>query len=181
MKLISKLPRRAKANRGMTLPEIMVAVAVGSLVMMFMSVVFAGSARCFVATGNYVSMNCNSRNALDRMSRDIRQAGDLTGFTTNRLQLTKFGTTNVVFVYEWDANSRQLKEWYTGASRTNVLLTDCDSLAFSMYRSTFAPAANVLEAKSIGVNWTCSRTVLGKKVNTEDTQEALIVLRNKAL
>src|SRR5437667_12699109 len=118
MKLIQTpvSPRLAKADRGMTLTEMMVAIAVGSLVLMFMSVVFGDSARCFVATGNYVSMNCSSRNALDRMTREIRRAGNVTGFTPTRLQFTTFGTTNAVLVYQWDANSRQLTEWWTGTS-----------------------------------------------------------------
>src|SRR2546426_11684562 len=98
MKLIptQMFPRLAKAASGMPLVEMMVAVAIGSLVLMFMSVVFAGSAHCFVATGNYVSMNSSSRNALDRMTREIRRAGNLTGFTPTRLQFTQFGTTNAI-------------------------------------------------------------------------------------
>jgi len=174
------LPRLAKAARGMSLVELMVAIAVGSLVLMFMSVVFGDSLRCFAATSNYVNMDNNSRNALDSITRDIRQAGDLTGFTTNRLQFTKYGATNVVSVYEWDASSRQLKQWETGIAQTNIMLTDCDTLAFSMYKTSFAPAANVLEAKSIGVTWKCSRTLLGRK-SSEAMQQALIVIRNKRL
>jgi prepilin-type N-terminal cleavage/methylation domain-containing protein len=182
MKLIpiQMSPRLAKAARGMTLTEMMVAVAVGSLVLMFMSVVFADSLRCFAATSNYVNMNIGSRKALDSITRDIRQVGDLTSLTPTRLQFTKFGTTNV-FVYAWDANSRQLTEWQAGTSQTNILLTDCENFAFSMYKGTFAPAANVSEAKTIGVTWKCSRTILGKKMNTEDMQQALIVIRNKPL
>lgn len=183
MKLIptQMVPRLAKAARGMSLVELMVAIAVGSLVLMFMSVVFGGSLRCFAATSNYVNMNNDSRNAMDQMTRDIRQAGDLTAFATNRLQFTKFGATNVLNVYQWDANSRQLTQWQTGTAQTNILLTDCDSLTFAMYKSSFAPAANVSETKTIGMNWKCSRTVLGRKVNSEDMQEALIVIRNKRL
>ena len=177
MKMIQKSPRLAKTDRGMTLTEMMVAIAVGSLVLMFMSVVFAGSARCFVATGNYVSMNCGSRNALDKMTREIRRAGNLTAYTTNRLQFTTLAST---LVYQWDANSHQLTEWQTG-SQTNILLTGCDELAFSMYKGSLTPAANVSEAKAIGVTWKCSRTILGKKMNTEDEQQALIVMRNKPL
>src|SRR5262245_60512480 len=160
MKLISTqmLSRRAKRAQGMTLAELMVAIAVGSLVLMFMSVVLGDSLRCFAATGNYVSMNIGSCNALDRMTRDIRQAGDLTSLATNRLQFTKFGTTNALCVYQWDANARQLTEWQASTGQTNVLLTDCDNLTFSMYKSSFTPAATILEAKTIGVNWKCSRT-----------------------
>ncbi len=175
------LPRRAERARGMTLTELMVSIAIGSLVMMFMSVVFGGSLRCFAATSNYVNMNMGSRNALDRMTRDIRQAGDLSTFATNRIQFAAFGTTNALCVYQWDPNSRQLTEWQAASGRTNILLSDCDSLTFSMYKSSFAPAASVSEAKTIGVNWKCSRTILGKKMNNEDMQEALVVIRNKRL
>jgi len=183
MKLIPMpvLPHSAKAARGMTLPELMVAVAVGSLVLMFMSVVFTGSARSFAATGNYVSMDTNSRNALDRMTSEIRRAGNLTGFTPTRLQFTRFGTTNALLVYEWDAISRQLTEWQSGNSQTNILLTECDELAFAMYRTTFTPTANISEGKAIGVTWKCSRTTAGKKTNTEDMEQALIVIRNKPI
>ena len=174
-------PRLAKAASGMTLVEMMVAVAIGSLVLMFMSVVFAGSAKCFVATGNYVSMNCSSRNALDRMTREIRRAGDLTGFTTNRLQFTQYGATNSILVYEWNANTRQVTEWQTGNTQTNILLTECDSLAFSLYRSTLAPTTTLSEGKAIGVTWKSSRKILNKKLTSEDMQQALIVIRNKPL
>ena len=174
-------PRSAKANRGMTLPELMVAVGIGFLVLTFMAVVFADSARCFAATGNYVNMNRSSQNAMDRMTRGIRGAGSLKDFTPTQVQFYSFGTTNALLVYGWDANSRQLTEWQTGNSQTNILLTDCDELAFSMYRSSLAPTTNNLEGKAIGVTWKCSRTILGKKINTEDMQQALIVVRNKPL
>ena len=183
MKLIPTqlFPRPSKTASGMTLTELMVAVAIGFMILMFMSVVLGGSLRCFAATSSYVNMNNGSRNAMDHMTRDIRQAGDLTGFSTNRLQFTKFGTTDVLFVYEWDANSRQLTECWTGTSRTNILLTGCDELAFSMYGSSLAPTTSLTEGKAIGVTWKCSRAFLGKKINTEDMQQALIVIRNKPL
>jgi prepilin-type N-terminal cleavage/methylation domain-containing protein len=174
-------PRLSKAASGMTLVEMMVAIAVGSLVLMFMTVVFAGSAKCFVATGNYVSMNCSSRNALDRMTREMRRAGTLTGFTTNRLEFAPYGTTNAVLVYEWDPNTRHVTEWQTGNAQTNILLTDCDSLAFTLYKSTLAPTANISEGKAIGVTWKSSRTILAKKLTSEDMQQALIIIRNKPI
>ena len=183
MKLIPTqlFPRLAKTASGMTLTELMVAVSIGFIVLMFMSVVFADSARCFAATGNYVSMDCSSRNALDRMTREIRGADTLTECTATKLKFTSYGSTNGFLVYEWDANSRQLTECWTGTSRTNILLTGCDEFAFSMQTAALAPTANVAQGKAIGVNWKCSRTVLGKKINTEDMQQALIVICNKPL
>lgn len=162
----------------MTLVELMVSIGIASLVLMTLSLVFTDSTRCFAATGNYVIMDRNSRNALDRMTREIRRAGNLTGFTSTRLEFTKFGTANSL-VYEWDPVSRQLTEWQTGYAQPSVLLTECDELAFSMLKSSFAPTTTISEGKSIGVTWKCSRMILGKKVNTEDLQQAFIVIRNK--
>ena len=181
MKLIQipVLPRSAQAARGITLVEMMVALGVASLVLTALFIVFTDSARCFAATGNYVIMDRNSRNALDRLTREIRRARTLTGCTTNRLEFTRFGTTNS-FVYQWDSGSRQLTEWQTGNAQPSVLLTECDELAFSMQNATFVPTTIPSEGKAIGVTWKCSRTILGKKINTEDMQQALIVLRNKS-
>ena len=77
-----------------------------------------------------------------------------------------------------------MTSWKTGGT-TNTLLTQCDALQFSMFNNvpqpgaTFTNAASVASAKAISVSWRCSRTILGAKVNTENMQEALIVIRNK--
>ena len=164
----------------MTLVELMVAVAVGSLIMMLMTMVFASSARSFAALGHYVSMDRNSRNAMDRMTREIRQAGDLIEFSPTHLKFVLYGQTNAFLVYDWDATSRELTEKKTGQAG-NVLLTECDNLAFHMTRGTLAPTTVVAEGKAIRVNWKCSRTILGKKSTSEDMGQALIVIRNKPI
>jgi prepilin-type N-terminal cleavage/methylation domain-containing protein len=171
----------SKTVRGMTLPEMMVSVGVGSLVLMIMAVVFTSSARSFAALGHYVSMDRNSRAALDRMSREIRQAGDLIEFSPTRLKFVSYEQTNSFLVYNWDATSRELTEWKTGQATTNVLLNECDDLAFKMSRVSLAPTTVVAEGKAIKVNWKCSRTILGKKSTSEDMGQALIIIRNKAI
>ena len=179
----SVCPDRAgfKAVRGMTLPEMMVAVAVGSLILMVMAHVFMTSAFSFAAMSNYVSMGSNSRNALDHMTREIRQAGNLLEFSPTRLKFALQGQTNSFLVYEWDAESRQLTELKTGDTTTKVLLTGCDQLAFSMRDSLFAPTTAISKGKGIRVAWKCSRTILGNKTTTEDMEQALIIMRNKPI
>ncbi len=169
--------------RGVTLPEMMVGTGVGSLVLMMIALVFASSSRSFSAIGNYISMDQKSRNALDQMTRDIRRAKDLITFSTNQLVFNYAGTTNLTI--RWDPSSRQLVQWKTGDTRTNILLSECDSLQFSMYKNIplpgggFTNTTSTAEGKSISVAWKCSRTILGKKVDTEDMQQALIAIRNK--
>ena len=172
---------RSKAARGMTVPEMMVSVFVGSLILMVMAVVFTSSARSFATLGHYVSLDRNSRNAMDRMTREIRQAGDLIEFSPTHLKFVGYGQTNSFLVYDWNANSRQLTEWKTGQATTNVLLSECDKLAFYMSRVSLAPTTVVAEGKAIKVNWECSRKILGKKTTSEDMGQALIIIRNKPI
>lgn len=178
--VIQGSPRRM---RGMTLPELLVGVGVGSLVLAMLGLVFTTSSRSFAAMGNYVSMDQKGRNALDQMTMNIRKAKNLVSFSTNQLVFNYAGTTNLT--YRWDPSSRQLVQWKTGDVRTNILLSECDSLQFSMYKNvplpggTFTNTTSASEGKSISVAWKCSRTMLGRKLNTEDMQQALIAIRNK--
>ena len=166
----------------MTLPETLMGVGVGSLVLTSMMAIFLTSNRSFVAMGNYVSLDQASRNAVEQITRDIRNAQNLTSFQTNQLVFTLGSTSNLV--YSYDPNSRQLTSWKTGGT-TNTLLTECDSLQFSMFSNvpqtggTLTNATTVGQAKAISTNWKCSRTILGSKANTEYIQEAMIVIRKK--
>ena len=93
------------------------------------------------------------------------------------------GTTNLVYAY--DSSSRKLTSWKTGDAGTNILLTGCDYLQFSMYGGVPQPGGiltnttSVAQAKALSVTWRCYRTILGQKKNTETTREAVIVIRNK--
>ena len=68
-----------------------------------------------------------------------------------------------------------------------MLLSGCDSLNFTMYKhiplagGTNAPTTIPAEGKSISVTWKCARKIFGKKYNTEDMQQAVIVIRNKPI
>jgi hypothetical protein len=176
---------RIRRRQGMTVPEVMVGVFVGSLVLLVMASIFANSSKSFVAIGNYMEMNRASRNALDTMSRDIRNSKDLLSCTSTRLVFNLAGSTNLV--YSFNAAAGQLTQWKTGDSDTNVLLSGCDQVVFNLYKNvplsggTNAPTSIASEAKCVGIAWKCSRSILGKKFNTEDLQQALIVIRNKPI
>ncbi len=166
----------------MTLVELLVGVAVGSLVLLGVMTIFLTSNRSFVSMGNYVTMEQKSSSALRQMTRDIRRSKNLLSFATNQLVFNFSGTTNLIYAY--DPDSRRLTQWKTGG-QTNVLLSECDSLTFSMYSNLQQPGGvlsnttSVSQGKCISVAWKCSRTIIGKKYNTEDMQEAIIVIRNK--
>jgi hypothetical protein len=165
----------------MTLIEMLVAVAVGSLVLMVVAMVFMNGTRAFAAASNYISMDTDSRNALDHLTQEIRQAGNLVQFSPTQLKFGYRAQTNSFLVFNWDATSGQLTEWNTATTTTNILLKGCDQLSFSLYNTSFAPTTNAAQGKGISVSWTCSRTILGSKSTTENMQQALVIIRNKPL
>jgi len=175
---------KLRAREGFTSTEILVASAVMAIiataVLMFST--FAG--RSFAAMTNYVELDARSRNALDVMIREVRQAQALTYYTNNMIKLT--GVTNQELVYAWDKAKGELRRAVNGVWDTRPLLTGCEILNFKIYQRTpslnhefYETATNVAQAKMINVSWLCSRSVLGKKINTESVQTTKIVIRNQ--
>jgi len=189
-------PRLARNARGMSLVELIVAVAIGLIALAVVGMLSLYGLRSFVAMGNYTDLDAKSRQAIDLMSRDMRQATFVNGFQTNLptkwLELVNTNAPATTNKYTWDSVARTLTCQQTGQPiKTN--LTECDNWDFVMYQrtavpnstNTFYPATNYTGAldktlcKLIDMTWKCSRTMLGKKVNTESVQTSQIVLRNK--
>ncbi len=186
---------RARRAAGLTLVELMVSVALGSLAMAMAGSLWLYSSRSFAAMSNYADLDAKSRNALDLMSREIRQAAQVTAFqnsgTTKWLTVTN-AAQGAAITYTWSAGPRTLVCQKTGQA-DQVYLTECDRWDFEFYQRApqkgtnyvFFPATNTAGAydlsiaKLINMSWKCSRTILGDKVNTESVQTAQIVLRNK--
>jgi type II secretory pathway pseudopilin PulG len=183
-----QLPRRGLGIWAFTLIEMLVALGLGTLVFLAVASLTVFTTRSFVALGNYDQLDQYSRNALDVMSREIRQARKLVYYRTNWLVFEDHdGTTNLV--YHWDPAARLLTS-RKGAT-TTVLLTNCDYLCFDISQRnpsnnfSFYPATNNITGqfdptmcKLVSVSWICSRTIMGAKANTESVQTAKIVMRN---
>jgi type II secretory pathway pseudopilin PulG len=179
----------------MTLVEVMVTVAVSSIILTLAGSLWLFGSRSFAAMSNYTDLDAKSRNALDLMSRDIRQATRVTGFqnsgNTRWLQVTN-EAQGARITYTWNATPRTLVCQKTGEP-DQVYLTECDRWDFDLFQRApqkggnyvFFPATNTAGAydlsicKLINMSWKCSRTLLGSKLNTESVQTAQVVLRNK--
>src|SRR5689334_14325678 len=119
---LSTRPRDRRRTRGMTLAEMMVGLGVGMLLMLGIAVIFITSLRSMAGMGNYIVMDQASRNTLDRMTRDIRNAKDLISFATNQLVFNYDGA-GTQLIYSYDPASGNLTSSMGGA--TNTLLTGC--------------------------------------------------------
>jgi len=181
-----------KSRLGMTLVEMTIAVGLSVIVLASLMTVAVFVNTSFKAISNYADLDKSSRNALDIMGRDIRTSSGLISFATNSIALTNLDTSS--FTYRWDSTATTVKRYFTnlnGTVDTTTLLTNCDYFSFSIYQrnptnppsGTYGPyfvsATNAIyQAKIINVDWRCSRTIKGAKVNTESVQTAQITIRN---
>ena len=171
-----------RQSAGWVLTESMLSVGIGISFLVGLMGIFISSSVSFVGIGNYINIDRNSRNALDRMTWNIRNAKVLTSFDPSVLVFNydEAGTTNLT--YRYDASSRLVTEEWTvsGATTVNTLLRACDSLVFSLYDRDLATTTDVSagQGKVISVTWHCSGSALSC-TNTEYMQQAQIVIRNQ--
>ena len=164
----------------MTLVELLVALGIGGLLMMAVASMAMFSSKSLAGLYNYVDLCSANRLALDKMTREIRQTQRLSAFTTNKLTFVDYDGTNLV--YHYFPADRVLMRSKNGIDDT--LLTGCDNLTFTLFqrntlKGTFDQGTTNLDSKVINVNWTCSRSILGNRVNTEPAQSAKIVVRKR--
>jgi len=161
----------------------MVAVGLGSIVVTASAMLMYFSARSYAALANYVDLDQYSRKALDVLSKHIRQA-DKVNYASSSQIVMSYGGLSSNLSFTFNPTTRTLV--YTNGTDHETLLSECDSLTFSIYQRNTAsntfdqfPAATAANAKLIQISWTCSRTILGRKVNTESVQSAKIVIRKQ--
>lgn len=183
MRFRASIPLRCRRRAGLTLVETLLAMGIASLMLAGIASFTIYTARSFVAAGNYADLDQASRNALDVMTRDIRESRALTApFSTNRLTLT--AEDNQTLTYQFDPSASTLTR--QKGDQVTVLLEQCDYLTFRIFQrspsnnfSFYPVQSNRLDlAKLVDVSWKCSRQILGSKINTESVQTAKIVMRN---
>lgn len=167
----------------MTLVELMVSIAIGSIAMAGVAVLSVYTARSFAALANYMELDKNSRNALDQITRKVRQADGVLDYSPTSLKLS-YGGQPLYFSYS--SSTKILTMTDTNGVPTE-LLDNCDLLNFEIYQrgsvpGTFEQYPTTLEesdAKLVQVEWICSRRLIGNILNTESVQSAKIVIRKQ--
>jgi Tfp pilus assembly protein PilW len=186
MNVRSTQPRSARhAQTAVAVAEFIIAVGIGSMVAAAVMALSLFSGRSYAALGNYVDLDIKSRNALDSMIREIRQAKAVTYYQTNMLKLTNF--SNQLLTYAWDPGTGELRRSVNGVQDSRPLLTQCDQLRFDIYQRNpqagvygFFPTTNdVTICKLVEMSWICSRSIFNKRVNSESVQTAKVVIRNQ--
>jgi hypothetical protein len=171
----------------MSLVEMMVSLAIGSVVLGSTVTVFVYSLFSFAGLGNYAILTGQSKLSLDMMSREMRESTQVLNANAN-------GTTkSILFTnaysatwsrFSWNSDTGVLT-WEKSDEPTRTCLTGCDQWDFTFYQRTpntnwtFYPTTDLAVCKLVNMNWKASRSILGKKINTETVVTAQVVLRNK--
>lgn len=176
--------RTTSINRraAFTLVEFLITLAVGSILFLAVAVLGLYAGRSFAGLANYTDLDSRSRNALDRLTRDVRQVNRLTASSASSLTFEDADGAPLSYVYS--PGARTLSRVKGGDAL--VLLTECDSLTFAIFQrnpigGTYDqfPTGSAATTKLINVTWTCSRKILGTAMNTENVQTAKIVIRKQ--
>jgi Tfp pilus assembly protein PilW len=161
--------------------EALVAFAISLVLAAALAVLYLYGSRSFIALDNYTDMNLLSQLALDKMSKDIRQAKQVTGYATNGVTLSDANGNSLQFLYN-PTNQTLVR---LSGGRTTTYLTNCSSLQFWIYQPTptsntftcYTPAY-VTNARVIQVTWKTYRKIRGLSATTESMESAQIAMRN---
>ncbi len=175
---------------GMTLVEIMVAMGIGGVILAVVGSLSLWSGKGFAAMANYAELDAASRNALDQITRDIRQVQGLNTYTDTSTvkELALIDSDGQPLYFRYNKVGKTLTRVKSGESFT--LLRDCTMLNFNLYQrnnvsNTFnqylvATGTNAsLTCKVVQIDWICSRRLLPTElINSESVQTAKIVIRH---
>ena len=183
-----KTRRRLQDARGTTLLEIMIAAAIGAMILAGIATAYVLSLRGFVAMANYYQIHGDGRIAVNYFAKDMRAVTNIV-YYPNVSNITvavpvAFSASGAVTESASIAYSTSGGALYRYDSRTgytDMLATNISLLAFTLYDLTGRLITNgvLSTAKGIQVDIHLRKTV-GSQVQTEEYLSARFDMRNTA-
>jgi len=179
----------SRKARGWSLVELMVATAVFSIASAAVGSLFLFSIKSFASMANYAVLDAENRQAMDALSREIRQSKAVIGYTSNSLgnSLTIKDLNNQPVTFSFNAAQKQLVR--TAGATSTVLLTNCNLLNFTLFQRNpsngnygvfpLATGNWTQSVKVVQLTWKTARYVPAGPVNSENIQTARIVIRKQ--
>jgi Tfp pilus assembly protein PilW len=170
-------------KRGFALLETTIAAGIATVIVLVLCTFAIFSGHSFAALFNYVDLDDANRIAMDRITRDVRQANRVKAATAVTLTLEDADSTEIN--YQYNPTTRVVTRQKTGRPM-ETLLTECDRLLFTLgQRNPVGGTFDVYNPSSmdvvkvVNVSWRCSRKIFGRIANTESVQTARIVIRKQ--
>jgi len=172
-----------------TLVELLMATGLFSMVALVLASVFMFGLRSFSSLANYAVLDMSNRQAMDKLTSEIRQAWNVTAYSTNPPSLSILNGDGVNVTYAFDAASHTLQRRTSDGSR-QVVVDNCDLLNFNLYQRNPSNANFgvfplgtgdwVHSIKVVVLSWRSSITNGNSSLgNSENIQTARIVIRKQ--
>jgi Tfp pilus assembly protein PilW len=179
-----------RRSGGWTLLELIISAGIGLILVASIAALSLYGARSFSVIGNFADMDADSRQALDLLSREFRQASAVVDCQTNLpvkwISVTTNAAVGATAKLIWDSQAGTVT--LTARGHDRLLLEECNFWDVRLYQRVplisdtnvaFSGTASITNCKAIEMSWRCSRTNQGQHFNTESIQRTYLVLRNK--
>jgi prepilin-type N-terminal cleavage/methylation domain-containing protein len=182
---------KSKAGKrgGWTLIEMMIGVAIFGIAGLALATIFSFSIRSFAALTNYSMLDLENRVAMDKLTSEIREAKAVLGYSTNAgaNSLTILNGQTQMVTYTFSGSTKKMLRVTDSGSQ--VLLTNCDLLNFSLFMrpptnatfDVYVPATNYWSntVKLVQLTWKTSTTLPTAQVQSENVQTARVIIRKQ--
>lgn len=167
----------------------MVGMALFSIASIALMSIFAFSSKSFASLANYAILDIENREAMDSLSREIRQARLVKSFVTNSTgnSLTLLNAAGQQVTFSFNKSQKRFIRTVGGSS--TEMLTNCNLLDFHLFQrnpsngnyGVFPVAYGnwTQSVKVVQLSWKTSRQVPAGPINSENIQTARIVIRKQ--
>ena len=180
-----------RSRSGWTLVEMMVAVGVFSIVGMALMGTYVYSVKAMASMYNYALLDQYNRQAMDNLTREIRQAKQVVTYTTNSITILTSNPDNSAgptVTYSFSPSAQKMIR--TSSDGTSAaLLNNCSLLSFQLFKrcpsnavfGSFPVATNDWQntVKVLQLTWKTAVKLPTGVANSENIQTARIVIRKQ--
>ena len=181
-----------RARQAWTLVEMMVAVGIFSLSGMALMGCYIFSVKSMASMCSYALLDASNRQAMDQLTREIRQASKVKNYTTNSITILTAnddGSTGPEVTYSFSPSTKRMLRFNASDGTSTTLLDNCSLLSFQLYTrcpsngvfGIFPVAANNWQqtVKVLQLTWKTSILQPSGIANSENVQTARIVIRKQ--
>lgn len=171
------------AQQGFTLVEVMVALAIGSMIMAAVLTTYVISIRGFRAIANYAEIHADGRLAIDQFARDMRGVSRVVSINSSNLVVTipiAFSNTGSVISNKTVTYSLSNKTLYradTLSGQNSAIAHNIHAVNFVLFDKVGNPTTLTSIAKGVQIDLELRKYVLSQ-LQSEDFLSARLDMRN---
>jgi len=180
-----------RARQAWTLVEMMVAVGIFSLSGLCLMGLYLFSVKSMASMYSYSLLDASNRQAMDQLTREIRQSKKVLNFTTNSITVLTADTNGAdgpTITYSFSPSVKRMLRTSSDGTSTS-LLDNCSLLSFQLF--TRCPSNGVFGIFPVAINnwqqtvkvlqltWKTSIIQPSGIANSENIQTARIVIRKQ--